>query len=79
MTLMMPGNALRVGSELSDVRLSIISSQFRGDRYEIAAYLGESHSTPIIHFWHDRAIQPGEQVSAGLDHAKLRIFEEELS
>jgi iron(III) transport system ATP-binding protein len=79
MTLLLPGNALRVGSEFSDVRLSIISSQFRGDRYEIAAYLGEVHTAPVIHFWHDRAIQPGEQVPAGLDHARLRIFEEELS
>ena len=79
MTLMLPGNALRVGGDQSEVRLSVISSQFRGDRYEIAAYLGEVHTAPIIHFWHDRAIQPGEQVSAGLDHARLRVFQEELA
>ena len=77
-TLMLPGNALRVGGDVSDLRLSIISSQFRGDRYEIAAYLGESHNTPVVHFWHDRAIQPGEPISAALDHDKLTIFEEEL-
>ena len=79
MTLLVPGNALRVAGDASDVRLSVISTQFRGDRYEIAAYLGDCLQTaPIVHFWHDRAITPGEQVSANLDYTKLRIFEEEL-
>jgi iron(III) transport system ATP-binding protein len=79
MTLMMPANALRVGSELSDIRLNVTASMFRGDRYEITAYLGEPRTAPIVHFWHERSIQPGERVSAALDHARLRIFEEELT
>jgi len=78
MTLMLPGNALRIGSDQSELQLSVVATHFRGDRYEIAAHLGEPKTTPLVHFWYDRAIQPGERVTAGIDHARLRIFEEEL-
>jgi ABC-type Fe3+/spermidine/putrescine transport system ATPase subunit len=77
MTLMVPGHALRVGGTSSDVRLNVIAAHFRGDRYEISAYLGEPQTAPIVQFWHDRMINPGEQVSAELEQNKLRIFEEE--
>jgi len=78
MTLMLPGNALRIGGDPADLRLSVIATHFRGDRYEIAAHIGEPHVSPVVHFWHDRAIQPGERVPAAIEHARLRIFEEEL-
>lgn len=77
-TLLVPGNALRIGGDAGELRLNVVMTHFRGDRYEIAAHIGETLQSPLIHFWHDRAIQPGEQVSAALDHARLRIFEEEL-
>lgn len=79
MTLMVPGNALRIGSEPADFRLSVIATQFRGDRYEISAHLGEPQAGPVVHFWHDRAIAAGERVPAGLEHGRLTLFEEELS
>ncbi len=76
-TLMIPGNAFRIGADPAELHLRVIAAQFRGDRYEVAARWGEADASPIVHFWHDRMFRPGDRVPASIERSRLRLFQEE--
>jgi iron(III) transport system ATP-binding protein len=73
-TLLLPGSALLIGAPNPDVDLAITSVQFRGDRYEVSARLSPNDHGPLVHFWHDRPLKPGDRVPAALDRKRLRLY-----
>ena len=72
-TLLLPNSALRVQAD-GELQLAVATAQFRGDRYEITARWDGAESGPVIQFWHDRFLRPGEKVPVALEKSKLRLF-----
>ena len=72
-TLMLPSAAVRAGGE-GELKFSVASVHFKGDRYEIAARWGAHDHGPVVQFWHDRPLKPGDLVSVSLDRDRLRLF-----
>jgi iron(III) transport system ATP-binding protein len=72
-TLLMPRMALRAG-EGGELRFSIASIHFKGDRYEIAARWGVDSHSPVVQFWHDQPLKLGDTVPVVVDRSRLRLF-----
>jgi hypothetical protein len=70
---MLPSAAVQPGGE-GELRFSVASAHFKGDRYEIAARWGVRDHGPVVQFWHDRPLKPGDMVSVNLDRDRLRLF-----
>jgi iron(III) transport system ATP-binding protein len=76
-TLLLPGSALMIGAENPDLHITVSSSHFRGDRYEVSAYLLWPDHGPQVNFWHDRPLKMGERVPVSLNRNRLRLFMDE--
>ena len=72
-TLMLPSAAVQSGGT-GELRFSVASAHFKGDRYEIAARWGARDHGPVVQFWHDKPLKPGDMVSVTLDRDRLRLF-----
>ena len=72
-TLLLPTGAVQAGAH-GDIKFSVASAFFKGDRYEIAARWGADDHGPVVQFWHDRPLKPGDVVSVSLDRDRLRLF-----
>jgi iron(III) transport system ATP-binding protein len=73
-TLLLPSSAILVGAATPDFHLAVSSVHFRGDRYEVAARWSCPEHGPLLHFWHDRPLRPGERIPVSLDRNRLRLF-----
>jgi iron(III) transport system ATP-binding protein len=72
-TLLMPRMALRPGGE-GELRFSVASVHFKGDRYEVAARWGADTHSPVVQFWHDQPLKLGDTVPVLVDRSRLRLF-----
>ena len=72
-TLLLPSAAVRAGGA-GELQFAVASVHFKGDRYEIAARWGARDDAPVVQFWHDRPLKPGDLVSVTLDRDRLRLF-----
>ncbi|HSD35886.1 MAG TPA: ABC transporter ATP-binding protein [Rhodocyclaceae bacterium] len=74
-SLLLPHAAIKVSAGPADAHLFVISAAFRGDRYEVTARWGRHATAPVLQFWHDRALSPGQFVSAAIDRSRLRLYD----
>ncbi|HEY4135872.1 MAG TPA: ABC transporter ATP-binding protein [Alphaproteobacteria bacterium] len=72
-TLMLPSTAVQPRGE-GELSFSVASVHFKGDRYEVAARWGAHDHGPVVQFWHDRPLRPGDTVTVNVDRAPLRLF-----
>jgi hypothetical protein len=70
---LLPSAAVRAAGG-GDLRFSVASAHFKGDRYEIAARWGARDHAPVVQFWHDRPLKPGDSIAVDLDRDRLRLF-----
>jgi len=72
-TLLLPSAAVQAGAA-GELKFAVASVHFKGDRYEIAARWGARDHGPVVQFWHDKPLKPGDLVSVSLDRDRLRLF-----
>ncbi|MEC5387268.1 ABC transporter ATP-binding protein [Uliginosibacterium sp. H3] len=74
-SLLLPHAAISVSAAPADAHLCVVSTAFRGDRYEVTARWGRHAGAPTLQFWHDRALAPGELVAAAIDRSRVRLYD----